>query len=197
VNIYNEAGEVVRHLFAYADDPGNLTLGNVQLSSTVIAPTASTVATAQNRVVFTLSNGQTLVWDGKGDDGSIVTNGVYVTEIHWTDGKGGEEVVSKSVVVQNRGGDTTAVVAAPNVLTSGAQSTTIRVNPANGYTLTVTLYDIAGELVKTPLTGPASGDQVGLDASGLASGVYYAVVTVTDAAGHNIQKQTLPILIKR
>src|SRR5581483_7079004 len=65
INIYNEAGEVIRHLYAYADNPSNLQMGNVALSSSMLAPTASTVTNGTNQVVMTFPNGFTLSWDGK------------------------------------------------------------------------------------------------------------------------------------
>ncbi len=100
IDIYNEAGEVVKHLYSYADDPGNSPLGQVQLSAGMIAPRMGTPTPGGNNSVTIMFNGTSVVWDGTSDSGSIVTNGDYLIEVHWTDGKGGEEVVSKGVIVE-------------------------------------------------------------------------------------------------
>nr|HVZ81211.1 hypothetical protein [bacterium] len=198
VNIYNGAGEVIRHLYSYADDPGNASLGNVSLSGSLLAPEAGTPTAGGNASVTIYFNGTQVVWDGRSDSGAIVTNGVYQAEVHWVDGQGGEQVVSKSVVVQ-RGSNPLAdgkVYAAPNVLTNGTVQTTIQVQSPVAYTLTVRLYDIAGELTKPAQTGPGGSKYVILDVTGLASGFYYAAVDLVDPQGNLVQKQVIPILIK-
>lgn len=197
VNIYNEAGEIIRHLYTWANDPGNAPLGNVQLSGNLLAPQPGTPTAGGNASVTLTFNGTNVAWDGRSDSGAMVTNGAYQIEIHWTDGSGGEEVVSKSIIVQ-RGNNPLAdgvVYAAPNVLV-GTTQTTIQIQSAVAYTLTVSLYDIAGELTKPPVVGPLGAKQVPLDAAGLASGLYFAAVDLTDPQGRSIQKQVVPILIK-
>jgi hypothetical protein len=201
VDVYNAAGEVVKHLYAYADDPGNMPLGSVDLSATTLAPTASSVSNGTNNVTMTFPSGLVLSWDGKGDNGAIVTNGMYEMEVHWTDGVGGEEVITKGVLV-NRGGNPIAdgvVFASPNVIKSGATSTTIKINPTAGavYTLTASVYDVAGELVKTPVTGTAGDNKVTLDLSGLASGIYLVPTDLYDPQGRFVQKQITKIMVLR
>ncbi len=116
-----------------------------------------------------------------GDNGSIVTNGDYLIEVHWTDGKGGggggggEEVVSRGVIVQRgkQPGDEWECLCGPRNDPEGRH-----LDDGDGefvataLTLTVSLYDTAGELVKRPVTGATGSNQVNLDASGLASGLY-------------------------
>ncbi|HVZ81242.1 MAG TPA: hypothetical protein VHE12_10685, partial [bacterium] len=198
VNVYNEAGEVIRHLYALVDDPGNAPLGNVLLSGSLLAPEPGTPTAGGNASVTLTLNGTQLVWDGRGDSGAMVTNGAYQIEVHWIDGSGGEEVVSKTVVVQ-RGGHSLAdgvVRAAPNVLVGGTEQTTVLVDSTVAYTLTIRLYDIAGELVKAPVTGTPGSKQAPVDASGLASGIYYAAVDLVDPQGRMVQKQVVPILVR-
>ncbi len=93
--------------------------------------------------------------------------------------------MSKSVIVQRGNSPVTNgnVYAAPNIL-KGVTSTTVMVNSGTALTLTVSLYDTAGELVKRPVTGAAGSNQVNLDASGLASGLYLVMVDLTDGNGH-------------
>ncbi len=101
--IYNEAGEVVKHLYAYSDDPGPAGVGSVQLSATVIRPGSSGPGTPSD-LTISLSNGTTVVWDGTTDSGSYTQSGQYLVEVHTTDGKGGEETVVKEVSVDDRNG---------------------------------------------------------------------------------------------
>jgi hypothetical protein len=198
INIYNEAGEVIRHLYSWADDPGNASLGSVNLSGGLLAPEAGTPSAGGSASVSILFNGTQVVWDGKSDAGAIVTNGAYQVEVHWTDGNGGEQVVSKGIVVQ-RGNHPLAdgtAYAAPNVLSAGEDHTTIKINSATSYTLTVRIYDIAGELVKAPVTGMAGSNQATADVTGLASGIYFVAVDLTDANGGFVQKQVLQLLVR-
>ncbi len=200
VNVYNESGEVIRHLIAYADDPGNMNLGNVLFSSATIQPTQGTpTPNGTSDLVMTFPNGTTVAWDGTNDNGQIVTNGVYNVEIHWLDGNGGEEVISHNVTVErgNNAGNGVAV-AAPNILNGGSAGTTVYADSGLSLTLTAAVYDVAGELVKKPVTGPAGGGMVPVDVSGLASGLYFVVTDLTDSSnGHFIQKQVTQIVIRK
>src|SRR5258708_35645820 len=58
VNIYNEAGEVVKHLYSYVDDPSNATLEDIQLSSSILRPSQS--GRSNGQVAMTSSQGATL-----------------------------------------------------------------------------------------------------------------------------------------
>jgi len=201
VDVYNEAGEVVKHLYSYADDPGNETLGSVNLSTGMIAPRVGTPVPGGDNAVTVTFNGTSVVWDGTSDSGSVVTNGVYLIDVNWTDGSGGQQVVSKSVIVQRGNSPVTngTVYAEPNIL-KGTTTTKIMVNPTStntNMTLTVSVYDTAGELVKRPVVGGTGANEVGLDVSGLASGLYLVVVNLNDINGNFIQKQTTKIIIQR
>ena len=200
VNIYNEAGEIVKHLYAYADDPGNLNLGNVVFSSGVIKPTMGTPTPNGTSVLtMTFPNGVSVVWDGTNDSGQIVTDGTYTAEVNLVDGKGGEEVTTHNVTVErgnNPLGDG-AVFAGPNMLTAGASGTTVYANSSLTLTLTAGVYDVAGELVKKPVTGPAGANRVPVDMSGLASGLYFVVVDLANPDGHVIQREVTQVVLRK
>jgi uncharacterized repeat protein (TIGR01451 family) len=196
VDVFNEAGEIVKHLYSYADDEGNAPLGQVQLSTGMIAPRVGTPVPGGNNSVTIQFNGTSVVWDGTGDAGAIVTNGTYQIEVYWTGGNGGQDVVSKSVVVQRGANLSMNVTAAPSLL-KGVTTTMVKVNANMALTLTVSLYDTAGELVKAPVTGAVGSNQAALDASGLASGLYLAVVNLADINGNFIQQQTTKIVVLR
>jgi uncharacterized repeat protein (TIGR01451 family) len=196
VNIYNEAGEVVRHLFSYADDPNNNPLSDVQLSTSVIRP--SLTGAPNGTVAITSSNGMTLIWDGKSDSGSIVTNGHYQVEVHSVDGTGGEQVITRGVVV--RSGNTLItdgnVFAGPNILKEGVTSTLIQVRSSVNYTLTARLYNTAGEVVKQPVTGKTGSNQVTLDVNGMASGLYFVATDLTDSNGGFAGRKVTQIVVQ-
>ncbi len=198
VDVYNEAGEVVKHLYSYADDPGNVSLGEVALSTGMIAPRVGTPTPGGDNSVTITFNGTSVVWDGTSDNGSIVTNGVYEISVNWTNGSGGEEVVSKSVIVQRGNSPVTNgnVYAAPNIL-KGTDTTKVKVESTTDMTLTASVYDVAGELVKKPVTGTPGTNEVDLNLSGLSSGLYIVVVNLNDLNGTFVQKQTTKVLIQR
>ncbi len=197
--IYNEAGEVVKHLYAYTDDPGPAGVGSVQLSATVIQPGSPGPGTP-SQLTISLSNGTTVVWDGTSDSGSYVQSGQYLVEVHTTNGTGGEETVVKTVMVNDRNTTMGAgtVTAGPNVLkaSNGILTTTFRTDSSQSLTLEVSIYTVAGELV-TKVVGQAGTDQATWNASGVASGLYLAVVDLTNPNGNSLGRQILKVLILR
>ncbi|HTC21465.1 MAG TPA: hypothetical protein VK859_11495, partial [bacterium] len=197
--IYNEAGEVVKHLYSYTDDPGPAGVSSVQLSSTVIRPGSSGPGMPSD-LTISLSNGTTVVWDGTGDSGAYVQSGQYLVEVHTVDGQGGEETVVKEVSVDDRNSAAGAgvVTAWPNRLTAsnGALTTTFHSNSAQSLTLGVSIYTVAGELVTT-LEGGAGTNQASWNATGIASGLYLAVVNLTDSNGTSLGRQALKLIVIR
>ncbi len=121
VLIYNAAGEVVRHLYAYTDNPGASIVTSAQLSTGVIEPSNGVSGGGTpSQVTISLSNGTTVVWNGQNDTGSIVQSGQYFVEIHSVDGEGGDSVIDQriSVLDGNLNTGIGTVLAKPNILTS-------------------------------------------------------------------------------
>jgi uncharacterized repeat protein (TIGR01451 family) len=197
VNIFNEAGEIVRHLYGYMDDPENLSTMDVSFSTNLLQPTEGTpVPGGTNVVHITSSAGMDLQWDGKSDSGAIVANGHYEIEVHYVDGKGGESAVTRGIVVQSTNEHGEEVYAKPNVLADGQTTTTVVIDSARAYTLNVQLYDVAGELIKA-FPGVMGANEVLLDVKGLASGLYIVVVELKDADGKFAGRKITKIVIKR
>ena len=196
VNIFNEAGEIVRHLYSYMDDPTSNPLANISLSASVIQP--SETGGAASTVSIVSASGMTLVWDGRSDSGAIVTNGQYQVEIHAADGKGGDQVMTKSVMVQSGNLPVTTgnVRAKPSILEGGNTLVTLVVDANIPLTLAAHLYDVAGELLRSN-TGNAGDKTVTLDGSGLASGLYFVVVELTNAQGGSAGRQVTQIIIRK
>jgi flagellar hook assembly protein FlgD len=198
VNVFNEAGEVVRHITALVDDANGTQLTSVDLSTNVISMGAGDPS-EPNEVVATLSTGTTFVWDGRGDSGAVVAGGHYEIEVHWTNGKGAEDVISRGVlVVGGIAGVRGKVQAEPNVLDSSVNfQTKFKINQVTGMTLSVRVYDVAGELVGRN-EGPIGGNFVTFDGSGRASGLYLGVVELRDpVTGHFEGRQISKFIIKR
>ncbi len=192
--IYNEAGEVVRHLYAWTDDPGAASPVGAQLSSGMIQPGGGGGAPGQ--LTITLSNGVTVVWDGKGDNGDFVLNGQYMIGIHSFDGQGTDTTVNLQVTVLNALRDmASGILAVPNIL-DGAQGfqTTFQDNSAPGLTLSLRVYTLAGELIKD-WDGTQGTSQTTWNAQGMASGVYLAVVGSRDAKGQPVHRRILKIAV--
>ncbi len=199
--IYNEAGEVVKHLYAYTDDPGQVGVASVNLSSTVIEPGLAPSPGAPSQLTITLSNGTTMVWNGTSDNGSYVQSGQYLVEVHTVDGSGGETTVIKEVSVEDRNtaSGMGVVTAWPNVLNAskGSMTTTFHTNSSLSLTLQVSIYTLAGELVQVS-SGDAGTGLVSWDASHVASGVYLAVVESIDPVkGGVVNRQILKIDVIR
>lgn len=194
VVIYNSAGEEVRHLYAVTEDSGSLVSG-VQVSTDVLQPGEGPVEPGDVReAAIVLSNGTAIIWDGRNDDGHIVSNGQYYIEVRSNDGKGGEQSIVRSITVDSRGGDGVAVKAMPNQITSMHPFTIFDTDPPGSIRLKVTIYATTGEKVVT-LAGLAG--ELEWRPTQSASGYYLAVVEKTHPDGRFLGRQTIPLLLLR
>ncbi len=196
-SVYNEAGEVVRHLYTQVlAVPGSQMTG-VQVSSNFIRPgtTPSSPVSSAQILIQTSQGVVTLVWDGTDDAGAIVTNGTYEIGVHWDNGNGTIQNLSQSIVVTGSR-STGSVVAGPNLLnlSQGVSVTTFRADVPGAWTLNISVYTLAGERVKTTAGYPGA-DEVSWDASGMASGTYLAVVQVLDSHGGLLERRTVKVQV--
>jgi len=181
VTIYNSAGEAVRHIYEALSDPGPAGLSGVTLTSGMIQPGA-VGGTIPTQLGILLSSGTTVLWDGRADNGTVVTTGQYFVEVHVSDGRGGDQQITHEVMVEGKNGQTGAgiVTADFNALSATNPVATFS-SSASGTILKVRIYTIAGELVLPPFQGASGG--VSWDATDMASGLYFAVVEVSDLNG--------------
>jgi hypothetical protein len=122
----------------------------------------------------------------------MLSPGVYQVEVHWSDGKGGTTDITRGLVI-TPGSSAEIVVARHNIL-KPTESVTFDVGGVTGAAgMKVSVYSLAGELVKAPVT--ASGTMLAWPATDLASGVYIAVVEVLNAQGGTIKVQRTKILV--
>jgi flagellar hook assembly protein FlgD len=199
VDIYNEAGEVVRRLYGAADDPNGASMTNVALSSSVLATnTSSSGAQSQVQILIQGSGAPlTLVWDGKDDSGQVVTSGRYLMEVHWDNGQGAVSDITRGIQVED-GGNRPGVIVEPNILavSQGVKTANFLSNDPNVQSLNVSVYTVAGERVTEKVGTPGSG-RVSWDADGVASGVYLAVVETLNGSGQITGRQIVKVLVER
>jgi flagellar hook assembly protein FlgD len=195
-NIYNEAGEVVRHLYARVMSLPNSAMTDVVLSSSVIRPgiTGPNSTSDAQIDIKTSAGGVTLSWDGTNDSGALVTDGTYEIGIHWDNGNGQIQNLTREISVMGTS-HLDQVVAAPNVLTSGNTTANFTLQSNSSYTLKVRVYTTAGELVGVT-TGGVGANQASWDSTGRASGFYIAVVQLTNPqTGGVVGRQILKISV--
>jgi|GEM_PF-1385606 len=194
VEVFNEAGELVRRLYASINAPVSIQMAGVSLSADTFSPYSTTLPTGTVLTVTdTMGGAVTLSWDGRNSSNTVVTTGRYLLSVHWLDGTGGEQTINKEVTVMDQGGPSGLVTARPNIL-RGRGASTLFVASQGGLTLHVQLYDLTGERVDT-VEGGAGQSQAVWSALKAASGIYLAVVELIDADGHRIARQTLKLAV--
>jgi hypothetical protein len=189
VNIYNEAGEVIRQLYESTADFQSLSSG-VTLSATTLSP--GYTGSPASSLTLTLSGGTVLAWDGRNGDGNFVTNGEYFIEIQTNDGQGGTSTVTKAVMVFSNGlnpaGGSVVVYPNPWSAASGRKQVNFFLGTPN-MTLRVNIYSLAGELVARTSGLPGSSTAVwDFSDQKVASGLYIAVVAIQNSAGGSVRQ---------
>ncbi len=190
VDVYNEAGEIVAHLVDTVTDPTGNPLTSVSISSDVLSPGSG----SNSQITLTGNNGQVLAtWTGTNDAGQAVATGTYFIEVHDDEGNNGGADLVQTVVVTGAPTAPGTFKASPNLL--GANQTFVQFtdNDPSQVTLRVSVYDVAGELVKS-LTGDPGTNLATWDTTGYASGLYFARVSAIDADGHSRGEKILKIM---
>ena len=197
INIYNESGEVMRHLYVYMDDPVPGGVLSMQLSTAVIKPSLESQGGTPSEVAVILSNGTTMVWDGRSDTGIFVDSGQYFVEVHTVDGQGAQSTVVREVSVldTDAGRGIERVMASPNLLNeANGYVATFKTKTAIPLTLKASIYTLAGELVGS-IQGRPGTSRVIWDASGVVSGIYLAVITQVDEHNGFVSRQVQKIAV--
>jgi uncharacterized repeat protein (TIGR01451 family) len=196
--IFNSSGELVRTLYNVVSDSFNSQMTNVNLSSSVISPGSGTNGNSGGLTIVVVTSGTpvTLTWDGTNNSSTMVTPGSYTILINWDNGQGSTTDISRTVMVIPSSGSTGVAIARPNVLEPSQTMTTTfdGSGVANAYAVNAKVYTIAGQLI-SPIQGAPGTALAYWNASGMASGIYFAVVDVLDANGGNIDHQIFKILV--
>jgi flagellar hook assembly protein FlgD len=197
-SIYNSSGELVRTLYNLVSDSFNSQMTNVNLSSSVISPGPSASGTGANLQIIVVTSGApvTLTWDGTNNSATVVTPGSYTIQLNWDNGQGATTDISRTVLVTPPSGSTGVAMARPNVLEPSQTMTTTfdGSGVTNAYTVNARVYTISGQLI-TSIQGTPGAASALWNASGMASGIYFAVVDVLNANGGNIDHQTFKLLV--
>ena len=199
IAVYNEAGEVVK-TFSPAEVlamlgssatllPSDFNVGLVKISSNVLSPTYGTSTASNSLLTITLGSGRSFTWDGRGDNGNILTSGIYFLEVK-TNGPdaGSEQTVMPIRIINNGQNGIAGVVMAPNPinLNKDTQATfLINVGASQVDNVKVKIYTLAGELRQTLMSLPGNSNQVIWNLSGgnIASGTYIAVLEMNYNGG--------------
>lgn len=196
VEIYNSAGEIVRHLDQFTSDAVTLET-SVNVSNPIFSPSYQAGPNATTTI--SLSDGTSLVWDGKGDNGQIVTNGKYFIVVTSNNGQGGDAVVTKEVSVLRNGLNIVpgGILIYPNPESGRVNGSQINFAAPStpSLTLKVNIYTIAGELVQRVEGQPGTSQLTwNFSGMGLASGLYLADIEIYDPTGA-MQRQVSKIVI--
>ena len=190
VKVYNEAGEVVRTLTTIVSDPQDSPVEMAQLTSNVLQLGSA----VQGQVGIVLSNGTTLTWDGRSDNGTPVSDGQYLIETHTSDGAQSQTQILQ-VTVQGRVASG-IFYAAPNRLDPNHLVTVFKADSNTALTLLARVYDLDGERMAT-LQGQDGTNEVSWNTGGAASGLYLAVLEARDGTGGLWGRQIVKVLVVR
>ena len=211
--VYNEAGEIVKHftqteiqnLIAGSGGtllPADYDVGKIKISSTTLSPSYSNTTGPNQTVTVTLGSGRSFTWDGRGDNGNILTTGTYFIEVESAlENKPKEQVVMSIHVLDNNANSVGDVVLGPNpVKLSQTKLANFYINNlSNEVTgIMVKIYTVAGELTQTLHNTPGNLTMVAWDLSqaSVASGTYYAVVEMRSQTGVISRKIVQVVVIR-
>jgi flagellar hook assembly protein FlgD len=197
VLIYNESGEVVRHLYTQLSDAGSSEVTTVQLSTNVLDPSNQS-GTNDIAVTIEMKTGQAnpeplIIWNGTNDNGQLVTNGQYFIQVVTTDGSGSTVVVTKAITVL-AGNIVEDVYAAPNLIKKPNEPIVFYAKSPQALNLLVKIYDTDGELVQRLDALPGNNEATWIP-RGVASGLYLAVVELRTDAGTIIGQKIIKVVI--
>ncbi len=209
IAVYNGAGEAVK-TFSQAQLANLLTGGSIlpsdynvtaaKLSSQTIDPTYGAPTSADNLLTITLGSGDSFTWNGRGNNGAILTPGVYFIEIQsQLPGQASQQITMEIRVIANNSNNVSGIVLGPNPIhLSQTTQAQFFINNTNLQfdTVQVRLYTVAGELMKTLVSEPGNPSVVVWDLSGggVASGAYLAVVELQSNGGL-VGRQILRVVV--
>jgi uncharacterized repeat protein (TIGR01451 family) len=199
LNIYNEAGELVRRIEQPRASGGSISL-STNGDSAVIGKGEANI-----KIMYTASD--YMEWDGQNNNGKLVGNGVYNLVIEAKD-KGGQPVIaSKNITVINNADKNVLgeMKAAPNpydaYVNNVPQIVFMWQKNAGPGRVTIRIFNINGELVRSLSAGLQQGSTAWkLDTSGGAkavSGVYLCVAEGVNMAGTLERRKLKVVIFKR
>jgi flagellar hook assembly protein FlgD len=186
LNIFNSAGELVRNIKMPYNGSSVISLGVDDVVQ---------VGKDMSNINIQYAPGNNIVWDGKNDQGEIVSSGTYEMQVVVQTGQGTTIMASKSVVVLNAAvsGIISDIKILPNPVVVSGDSTTkksiFRWSASGNGTAVIKIFNQAGELVRvinSTIAVGVSGISWDLKTTGgsdAASGIYICVIRVQQDTG--------------
>jgi uncharacterized repeat protein (TIGR01451 family) len=210
IAVYNSVGEVVKHftqeeiqsLIAGVNGsllPADFDVGKASLSSKLLSPSYANVPGTNHTVTITLGSGRSFTWDGKGDNGQILSTGDYFVEVKSSMSNQPDQEIVMNLHIQDsavNGAGTAALWPNPINLNQTSQAKFMLNVGVDVTHVQVRVYTIAGELMKTLQNDQGNPNQVTWDFTGsyVARGAYLAVVEFRSDTGI-LSRKIIKILI--
>jgi hypothetical protein len=120
-----------------------------------------------------------------------------MVEVHWTNGSGDTSNMTRNITVLAGYGTITSAKAEPNLLDSanGMITTFDATGVATVTSIKVNIYAISGELVATPSSTTSGLAQATWNASGMASGIYIAVIQMYNSNDGLVGHQAVKVMV--
>jgi flagellar hook assembly protein FlgD len=196
INIFNSAGELVRRIEERKATAGRISLG---IEDVMI------IGKDNPDVIINYADGASMSWDGKNNEGKMVSSGVYEIQVEVKTSDGFKTEASKSVTILNESGNDALgeVKAYPNpyyVIPELNLPMTIAWANAGPGTVRVKIYNITGELVKEfkadRAAGSLSWNARSAGGASVASGVYVIYIEGQKDSGEREVKKVKAVLFK-
>jgi flagellar hook assembly protein FlgD len=194
VNIYNNAGELVRSI---RENKTGLTTSTVKLDN--LSDTISLNQTQNNVLIqYGPGIGENITWDGKNQEGEIVGNGTYEIQVVLKTQHGTTMEASKTVsILREERLYFDKITAIPNPAMAGSDENpylTIQwtLHGVETGRITVKIYNVAGELVRRlegDLTaGSLQWDMKTDNGKYVSRGIYICVIEGKNSEGYRDKK---------
>jgi flagellar hook assembly protein FlgD len=179
LRIFNSAGEIVKIIPVEGlTDFGSKVLTVNPAPPEVFSPGQNTGLEGSVNYAELTYMGTTVQWDGTNENGTIVNNGVYVIQLVGIDGNGSKTVAQTDLTVMHSGYEVVnnvKIVPNPvNPLQTG--SLVIRYDMMSNAKVTIKVYNVAGELVKTLEDYNAAGEVRWELNNKVSTGIYILVI---------------------
>jgi hypothetical protein len=175
VEIYNSAGELVKHFTEQA---------NGTASTSQIGPLSSKM-TSETDLLINWGGNSPEKWDGRNDSGQMVQSGQYLVKVTRNTSTGQTEVFSQSVtLLQTPRELLSGVVIQPNPAQTTDTMVKIQIPGISSQTkVQAEVYNLAGEWV-AQLDNQAQGQEIDWVLNQASPGIYLIRLKAQDSTGH-------------
>jgi hypothetical protein len=179
VTIFNQAGEVVRHL--YSEQPAtDAAVQDMTLSTTVIHPGGDGKDGISAAVGIVLSDGVATVWDGTSERGTYVSDGEYIVQALVKNAPNGTVEITKPIAVLGSRALTGNTAVWPNVVTLGKTLVTLHARVLEGtQRIRASVFTLAGKKAGE-VNGSEGQNNVLMDMGAYQSGLYIVMLDTVE-----------------